>query len=250
MPTKRNDLLVGVVVGVTYHDESQNLRRAVVSALALKFVRVAILVVDSSPRFDSATRLGPLASDSRVMISRGGYKTAFGARNALIRAANRLVGFDWLLRLDADDSLLPCSGLGPSLERCRKGVGALLGGNVQLNPAGSVIGVNRAHRSIAKPASLMRRLAGMCAGKLHHELPSCNLILRLPCKWRYPAIGSAEDHFLLTKIILTAPHSLRVDPGLMVTRYTVGGLTTMSNKSRGRYVRSRAKILKWAMNRL
>jgi hypothetical protein len=121
---------------------------------------------------------------------------------------------------------------------------------VQLNPAGSVIGVNRAHRSIAKPDSLMRRLDGMCAGKSRYELPSCNLILRLPCKWRYPAIGSAEDHFLLTKIIITAPHSLRVDPGLMVTCYTVGGLTTMSNKSRGRYMRSRARIQKWAMSRL
>jgi hypothetical protein len=247
--TSRSNRQINVVVAIGYHSYAQDLPSAITSALQLNGLSVRVLILDSSPNGDALVRMGPYALDRRITIKRRLCKRAYSSRNNLIRIANTMTTCTWLIRLDADDTLVPDAKLVTVLKHCSSKYDAVLAGNVQVNSNNRVIGHNYAIPGLLRPAVLLKRLTGMASGRFKDELPSCNLVLRLPCSHFYPAIRSAEDHFLLTKLLLKCSRRIKIARCLLLTRYKVGGTTTVSNLQTNSYIKSRQKILEWAKSR-
>lgn len=235
-----------VVVCIGYHGRPAGLLRAVTSALSQDGVELRVLVLDSSRHGDASRHLSRWRDDPRVLVRRRACSRAFSSRNALIRWANSLGSAGWMLRLDADDAFAPGLRISSLLRRVPKSVTAVLGGNRQVSRDGEVVGLNFPSLTFLKPTRLLARLEGMAKGRFVDELPSCNLALRIPTPHRYPRILSAEDHFLVARLLLRQPGRVRLLTRTLVTDYTLGGQATADNRAEGSYMKARTQIHAWA----
>jgi len=235
-----------IAIGIAFHSASQRLSEAVDSALAQKVQGHAlqVVVLDSSPSGAARRLLGRRRSLPGVHIVRANARTAYAARNRLIAIAeSRWPGLRWHVRLDSDDRFASDSALADALHAARPIHRAVLAGNRQLGADDMLIGRNVPTRRLLSRRCLLGRLAGMAAGVLKAELPSCNLILRAGLGWRYPAKKSAEDHWLLASILLkTRPAYILVSQVELVD-YRVGGALTLANKREGLYLAQRRALL-------
>lgn len=158
---------------------------------------------------------------------------------------NRLPNVEWIMRLDADDYLASNDVL------CRlehviseQHPDAILSGNYQ-----SVNGVVTDFRNVATNqlldlTYLRERVRQMSVGIAHAELPSCNLILRVPVAANYPDVRSGEDHMLLLHYLLHQ-HQYRVvcAEQILQTVYSIDGQLTKYNKKSEQYLATRRRML-------
>ena len=239
-----------IAIGIAFHSAAQRLSEAVDSALVQKVPGhdLQVVVLDSSPSGAARRLLGRRRSLPNVHIVRANARTAHTARNRLIAVAEaRWPGLRWHVRLDSDDRFASDSALADVLHAVRPTHHAVLAGNRQLGPDDKLIGRNIPTRRLLNRRSLLNRLAGMAAGVLKDELPSCNLILRAGLGWRYPAKKSAEDHWLVASILMkTRPAYIHVSQVELVD-YRVGGALTLANKREGLYLAQRRALLEEAV---
>jgi len=238
-----------IAIGVAFHSAGEKLVEAVDSALAQKVPGhdLRVLVLDSSPSGAARRLLGRRLPLSGIHIVRSNARTAYAARNRLIRIAEaRWPGVRWHVRLDSDDRFASDTALAEVLRPVRPVHRAILAGNRQLGPEDRLIGNNIPSRRLLNRRYLLDRLAGMAAGCLQDELPSCNLILRAGLGWRYPAKKSAEDHWLLASVLLRMrPVHIHVSQVELVD-YRVGGALTLANRRQGVYLAQRRALLEEA----
>jgi len=247
MKTARNSPAPRVLVAVAFHRPEQPLLRAVRSALTIKGVEATVLVLDSTPGSVARARLRALSGAGHIVCRKSRCRSAYSARNQLIRIGNTLArSHDWIIRLDADDKITSGADIAQVLASHHKSKGAVLFGNNQVGRSGRITGRNMPCDRLLSRDYLLRRLDRMASGDFKAELPSCNLVLRLPTRWRYPSLLSAEDHALLAEICLKTPADLAVVRHVTLVDYNLVGATTDLNLRNERYLSARRTILRMA----
>lgn len=239
----------GVSIGIAFHSQAQPLVRAVASALAqsVEGYDVHVVVLDSSTSGCARRLLRHLSLNQRVHIIRGNARSAYAARNRLMRyAEQRWQDLEWHARLDADDRFVSEGALASALRTAKPRHRVVLAGNRQIGPGGILVGRNMPSSRMLNRNYLISRLSRMAAGVFKAELPSCNIILRAGFGWRYPARRSAEDHWMVASILLRLRSEWVSVSRTELVDYTLGGALTSANKRGAHYVLQRKALLEAA----
>lgn len=243
-----------VVVTVNVHDQAGALGACLESIAQQEPPGggVGVVVIDDGSSDDWAETVGRFRQRLRLVVCQMRCGSPARARNAalaFVDAAMRKAR--WVARLDADDrfsttrSLASACALGS-----RRGARWVLGGN-RLVQGGRLLGrENRATEALLRASTVLSILQAMSEGTAENELPSCNLLLRPRAGWRYPEVESAEDHWLVTDLLLNhaAAGAILTEPPYC--DYNLGGEVTAANRRTTRYVSSRqalfARAREWA----
>ena len=237
---------VQVIVGVTVHNNSGSIRRCLESVLNQKtepFV-VATLVFDDSSTDDWIDVCGDLIGklDAGVVIANCGSPAS--ARNAILDYVEAsLPNVKWVARLDADDKLSTPDSLRNMCELASSSNAEyVLGGNRLVKDGVLIPKTNLATRSLFREGVLQDLLGRMAAGTAVNELPSCNLLMSPRSGWRYPEIPSAEDHWLVTDLLIHYRDMGAILESGFYCDYTIGGPTTQVNRVNGMARLSRTRL--------
>ena len=167
-------------------------------------------------------------------------------RNMAIHLAKEIFpDYEWLGRLDADDCLDNPHSIAETLQPVLDGLSEakwILAGNSLCEDGGILERKNCPSNRLMTAEGLLEATVGMSQGIPEAELPSCNLWLHRDMNVTYPAVPSAEDHWLVA--FLLAQHA---DSGLLRSEtlyacYTLGGKATL-NARKSRYYRASRELL-------
>ena len=86
---------------------------------------------------------------------------------------------------------------------------------------------------------LLEATFGMSQGRPEAELPSCNLWLHRDMNVTYPAVPSAEDHWLVAFLLAQRADSGLLRPETLYACYTLGGQATLNARKLRNYRASR-----------
>jgi len=236
-----------VVIGIALRNGRGTVRRALLSALAQESVGMPIgaLILDDGSTDGWEDAVADLLLDPRLAVARGRHGAAWRARNALLALAERLCPrLQWHARLDADDAFRGTRALRDLVAGAdRPGVVAVLGGNRQRLAGRLLRRPNHATARLLDRRYLLARLEGMARLEPRAELPSCNLLLRARAGFRYPAEASAEDHWLVARLLFEHRAHVRVLPRLLCCDYALAGALTRGNRQTRVYRDSRRRLL-------
>ena len=164
-------------------------------------------------------------------------------RNMAIHLAKEIFPkYQWLGRLDADDCLdNPYSivdTLRPVLDSPSEAKW-ILGGNSLCEDRRILERKNFPSDRLMTTEGLLEATLGMSQGIPEAELPSCNLWLHRDMNVTYPAVPSAEDHWLVAFLLAQHVDSGLLRPETLYARYTLGGQATVNAKRSRHYQASR-----------
>ncbi|EHK8985485.1 glycosyltransferase family 2 protein [Vibrio vulnificus] len=225
-----------VVIAIAHKNHPQYLIRALNSAInqCLTQKQVArIVVLDDSSDISWPSEASALLHHPAVTLLQAECGSPARARNLLLDWADTQPCVQWVARLDADDELFAKDSLqGLWNAVCNTDKVAALGSN-KLRKEGVILQNN----NIANPDELCNHLSlakfidDFASAKQQRELPSCNLLLKTNLGIRYPNIRSAEDHWLVTKLLMLNPSKVAVCSYPIYAIYSLDGEDTKTNKS-------------------
>lgn len=236
-----------VLITIAHKNQPQLLVRALKSAVAQTLIqqkKAQILVLDDSSEPGWQTHVQEYLSHPSVTLISAECGSPARARNLMLDWADDNPAIHWVARLDADDEL----AYPDSLER--------LWLSAQQKPCVAAIGSNYLRigdtildsANIADPSELLspQALAGFienfAEGRQQRELPSCNLLLKTGLGLRYPNIRSAEDHWLLTRLLMRFGNQVAVNPSPVYAIYSLSGSDTEANKQQSIWQEQRARL--------
>ena len=239
-----------IVIGVAVHNNKNTLHRCLESILAQKDVKrdVWILIADDDSNDDWKKGLGDILKNEKIVIIDVKNHHTAKTRNDINRYIKILFDNVSLIgRLDADDEYASKDVL--SKIECKFDdikPDALVAGNY-LRLDGKIIGrVNIATPKLANTTYLLNRLKQMSEGIAEAELPSCNVFMTPNSLQDYPEISSAEDHFLLVRLLLS-DKKIEFAEDILLTIYNLSGNKTADNKQTEKYLNSRKQLYEEAM---
>lgn len=228
--------------------------------------KMLVLISDdySQDNWENNSNIKDILSDKRFSIIKPptGFNNVHQNRNFLIifskYYANKL---EILLRLDADD-FLEESNIIHTIEKyffsstfyfykpdTRTQCNLLLMGNALSCDGLKLNRINCASNRLKHNPFLLERLDAMRYGIHEAELPSCNLIWKPDMPIHYPALKSAEDHFLLTNCLLKYKKDhFYIEEEKLYANYSLSGNMTANNKHVEIYLQSRQFIFNYAWN--
>jgi len=101
---------------------------------------------------------------------------------------------------------------------------------------------------LLSPQRLLQRLSAMEQELPEAELPSCNLILNARSRVIYPAIDSAEDHWLVAFLLIHHKAHGVLAERVYWADYSLAGAATRSNRQQEQYAASRRRLYDSACN--
>lgn len=225
-----------VLIAIPHKNQPEALTRALNSALTQTLIKMRIariVVLDDSSDITRPSETEVLLHHPSVTLLRAECGSPTRARNLLLDWADTQPNLQWIARLDSDDELFSSNsleGLWNSVQGTRK-IAAI--GSNKLRKDGKIL----LNDNIAVPDELSNhfQLAGFienfASGKQPRELPSCNLLLKTGLGLRYPNIRSAEDHWLVTRLLMLYQTDIAVCPFPIYSIYSLDGEDTKHNKS-------------------
>ncbi len=240
------------VIGLTLHNNAQTLRRALVSAINQLTAEpsAAILILDDASDDNWEDLCADILAHPRIAIARGHCGSPARARNAILDLVDlHYPQAEWVCRLDADDAFTTPGSLAAACALGRS-TGALfvLGGNRLRRGGQTLANPNPANQALLDPTHVLRLLEQMALGQAENELPSCNLLIRARSGLRYPNVESAEDHFLVARLLITEGSRAAILEQPYLLDYSLDGDTTAGNRQLGKYTSSRTKL--WGMAKI
>ena len=153
--------------------------------------------------------------------------------------------YEWLGRLDADDCLdnphSIAETLRPVLDKSSQAKWILAGNS--LSEDGRIVErKNLPSNRLMTREGLLEATQGMSRGVPEAELPSCNLWLHRDMNVTYPAVPSAEDHWLVAFLLAHRTDSGLLRSNTLYACYTLGGHATTDARRFKRYLASRALL--------
>lgn len=241
-----------IVIGVAVHNNKNTLRRCLESILAQKDVKrdVWILIMDDNSGDGWKNSVSDILKNEKVVvIDTKNYHTA-KTRNDINRYIKTLFeNVAFIGRLDADDEYADQTVLS-KIEHVfneREFDVAVAGNYLRLD--GKIIDrVNIATPKLADMTYLLNRLKQMSEGIAEAELPSCNVFMTPNSLQDYSEISSAEDHFLLVRLLLN-DKKLKIEfaEDILLTIYNLSGNKTADNKQTEKYLNARKQLYEEAM---
>ena len=237
----------GIVVAIALHNQGTELPKAILSVLEqdVGAETVAILVLDDESTDVWRECAAGLLDHPQVVIAHGCCGSAAHTRNALLDLVDEVFPqARWVARLDADDRLATRSSLRSMVEAGDRGGADFVLGSNHLRQGNEMVGsLNRADPEVLLDRErLTSFVRAFCAGQAEHELPSCNLLLRVRSRIRYPLTRSAEDHWLVAGLLMFSP-----DRGCVVSEpayavYAIDGHATQHNRAVSAWGHSRMRL--------
>lgn len=236
-----------VIVGVTLHNQARSLRRCLDSILAQSELArpLAVVVLDDMSKDDWQAVLAEFLSRPELVVIQGNCGSAARARNAVLDFVDSsFPRARWVARMDADDRFsTPCS----LAAACRIGEAAgadfVLGGNRLFKDGQLLERGNPASEALLHAPYVLDVLQQMAEGRAVNELPSCNLVLAAGAGWRYPDLGSAEDHWLVADLLLNHQGRGAILIDQFYADYTLDGHLSTANRESEKYLRRRRHLL-------
>ncbi|MGR5078587.1 glycosyltransferase family 2 protein [Photobacterium swingsii] len=225
-----------VLIAIAHKNQAQELSRALTSALnqtlvKMHIARIVVLDDDSDITWPSETEA--LLHHPAVTLLSAECGSPARTRNLLLDWADTQPNLKWVARLDADDELFSKNSLEGIWNTVRGTSSKAAIGSNKLRKDGEILPED----NIADPNELNDhfQLAGLiekfASGRQQRELPSCNLMLSTNLGLRYPNIRSAEDHWLVTRLLMLHPSDIVVCPFPIYAIYSLDGEDTKQNKS-------------------
>jgi len=239
-----------IVIGVAVHNNKNTLRRCLESILAQKDVKrdVWILIADDDSNDDWKKSLGDILKNEKIVIIDVKNHHTAKTRNDINHYIKMLFeNVSFIGRLDADDEYASedvLSKIESKFDDIKPDV--LVAGNY-LRLDGKIIDrVNIATSKLTNKAYLLNRLKKMSKGIAKAELPSCNVFMTPNSLQDYPEISSAEDHFLLVRLLLS-DKKIEFAEDILLTIYNLSGNKTADNKQTEKYLNARKQLYEEAM---
>ena len=239
-----------IVIGVAVHNNKNTLRRCLESILTQKDVKrdVWILIADDDSNDDWKKSLGDILKNEKIVIIDVKNHHTAKTRNDINRYIKMLFeNVSFIGRLDADDEYASedvLSKIECKFDDIKPDV--LVAGNY-LRLDGKIIDrVNIATSKLTNKTHLLSRLKKMSKGIAEAELPSCNVFMTPNSLQDYPEISSAEDHFLLVRLLLS-DKKIEFAEDILLTIYNLSGNKTADNKQTEKYLNARKQLYEEAM---
>lgn len=240
--------MIGVIM--PFHNASSSLKRSVHSVLSQlgtqRNIRLFLGNDQSNDSWEDA--FAEFKDDPRIQLThlhQGGI--AARARNELQDyVLQNFPCVEYLCRLDADDVFASPHTLA-EVERHLDSTQAkvLLAGNHQYLGE-KCVGLNLADQAFFNPDYMADRLKRMAGGDPQAELPSCNLVIHRDACLDYPDEVSAEDHWLIIKLLLHySPEEMLLAQDLIYCHYQLEGSTSKSNQAKHNYKTSRQRLYEY-----
>ncbi|MDG3087804.1 glycosyltransferase [Vibrio hannami] len=236
-----------LVVAIAHKNQIQALNKALKSALNQTLIQeqiARIVVLDDCSDITWSSETEALLHHPSVSLLSAECGSPARARNLLLDWADTQPNLQWIARLDADDELFATNSLeGLWNSVCGTEKKAAIGSN-KLRKYGAFL----PNDNIADPKELTDHLnlAGLienfASGKQLREIPSCNLLLRTKLGLRYPNIRSAEDHWLVTRLLMLFPSDIVICPYPIYSIYSLDGEDTQLNKSNKTWQNQRNRL--------
>lgn len=236
-----------VVIAMPLHNQASTLRASIVSAISqvLKEGHCAIVLLDDQSTDNWQKEVDDILPHPAVIVITAHCGSAANARNAILDfVETELPSARWIARLDSDDLL--CSEV--SVEALvspgeAKGATFVIGSNHLVQDGTHVEPSNIAESDVLlDPQRLAKFIADFCNGDSLNELPSCNILIRTQQGIRYPLISSAEDHWLVSQLLMFRSNEAAIVRYPIYCHYTLNGKTTISNEKIGTYHQSRKRL--------
>lgn len=237
-----------VVIGICLHNQAGKLPRALDSALTQQIVqqgRGVIVILDDGSSDDWQSAVESKLSDPKVIVLTANCGSAAKARNALLDWVDEhLPAADWVARLDADDRFACTQAVAAMVDAGERAQASFVLGSNHLELGG----VLKPYSNIADSKwlqdtdRLVRFIEAFCLGQADQELPSCNLLLRTRRGTRYPHTRSAEDHWLVARLLILESDQGVILPYPVVSVYSLGGELTSANRRSDHWYRQRERL--------
>jgi len=237
-----------VVIAIPFKNSANTLRRAIQSALMqeLSDGHCAILILDDQSTDVWRDDVEDLLDHPAIVHVAGHCGSPAHARNAALDFIDAdLPQARWVARLDADDcfsSAIAVESLWSEGES--KDALFVIGSNDLVSNGEKKDSPNFANPDVLlNPSRLVAFIRAFCTGQSPHELPSCNLMLRVRSGIRYPLLRSAEDHWLVAQLLIFRQARAAVVPTPLYCSYTLKGSATTANSHSGAHKKSRTKLV-------
>ncbi|WP_375177782.1 glycosyltransferase family A protein [Marinobacter mobilis] len=236
-----------VVIAISHRNQPEQLKRALKSAVVQTLVderkaQVAVLDDQSEENWQEVT--GAILNHPAVTILSARCGSPARSRNQLLDWAEQQPHIRWVARLDADDEFAAINSLEALYHQAQAQNSIAAIGSNKLRINGSVSAtINRASpEELLDQEALVQLIQSFCIEGQHRELPSCNLLLRADTGLRYPNLRSAEDHWLVTRLLFELSDRVSVVPQPAYAIYSLSGSDTQSNRKAGYWADSRKKL--------
>ena len=225
-----------VIITLTHKDEGTP--RALESFLRQKTtLKTALLIIDDG------TSILELGDDKRILRAKIPPASVAVARNLGNTITRRLFRTDaWVARMDADDTFAypnTIQSIYASIDQSKQWA---LAGNTLSENYEPIERVNKIDEALMHPETVINRLKHMSQGDKFAELPSCNLWKKNSFKAVYPDTSSAEDHYLVSQLLLKSRHNGQILSEEFHACYNLTGNLSNSNKDSGQHLESRKKL--------
>lgn len=236
-----------VLIAISHRNQPELLVRALSSAFNQTLVEkkmAQIVILDDQSDCPWLGDLEEILGHPSITILKANCGSPARSRNTVLDWADSQEGITWVARLDADDEFFCSKSLEALYEGATSGQHiAAIGSNALRSSDGIILGENIASSNILlNPDRLAAFVEAFCNGDQEQELPSCNLLLKTHTHLRYPGIRSAEDHWLLLRILLLHSDQVSVVANPLYSIYSLGGHTTAVNRGEGTWKNSRKKL--------
>jgi hypothetical protein len=225
-----------IIVMLTHNDEGTP--RAFDSFLEQETtLKTALLILD-----DGTSNL-EIGGDERILCAKIPSVGVAVARNLGNTIARRLFSPDaWVARLDADDTFAYPNTIQSIYDSIDHRKEWALAGNTLSENYERIERVNKVDETLMIPETLINRLKHMSQGDKSAELPSCNLWKKNSLKAVYPDTPSAEDHYLVSQLLLNSRQNGQILTGKFHACYDLTGHLSNSNQKSGQHRESREKL--------
>lgn len=236
-----------IVVVMALRNQAAYLSSALASALGqnIELGKLAVLILDDQSSDNWRETAHVLLADPRVVIAHGICGSAAHARNALLDLVDlHLPSVKWVARLDADDTFASPNVLQVMTDEGeRTGASFVLGSNHLLLNDKHLPQSNIADPvALSDPKQLLEFIEAFCHQRSQFELPSCNLVLRARQGVRYPIIRSAEDHWLVSSLLLFRLSEAAIVPYPVYCTYRLDGSTSQQNRDSTEWHQTRTRL--------
>lgn len=236
-----------IAIAVAFHNNSDTITRCLKSIVLQINVRhhIKVVIGDDASTIEWESLIKEYKKSLDIDILHFNHANVVKTRNAINDYIKNLPRVAIIGRLDADDEYASCDVLS-RIEQLFINTQAdvIIGANGYLIDGKVADYGNWHNEELLNVDYLRKRVKEMAQGQSNAELPSCNLFVLPSALLTYPNVDSAEDHFLTLKYLtLKSLYKTVVTDHIIVTNYSLNGITTKANKTNGTYLQSRQLML-------
>jgi len=235
-----------IVVGVCIHNNASTIRKCLLSIIKQNIFHsdIAIILLDDMSTDNWKEHIQDLLLLPNILTLSANAGSPSRARNAILDFADlNFLKLEWVARLDSDDYFSSSHVLSRMSYLGKKNNAKyVLGGNELIKNGKKITKKNYASLKLKNKKYILKILKQMANGTAYNEIPSCNLLLAAKCGWRYPDLTSAEDHWLVSDLLINHANEGIIFKNILYCNYTLSGKTTQLNTNHGNHLKIRKKL--------